>query len=356
MAGSRKVFIEEMPGLDVADAFRVDRRRDADNLVYGASYARHVARHRRVGDGCLGASAGRWATMAAGRKRRRPATLRELRYFGRENAAKRKNAEKSGDAVRAEVKTVAEDAGKMAEYIALGTPAETAEKAQRAANPLGVYDASTALYAAGMAPSASLTTAAEPTDVGRDDATDRRAEQYNRRLRESPNDVDLWLEFARFQDGRDDAAAAVTRSVRDEIRAAVFERALAANPTSVRLALARIAAHRDAWDGERTRAEWRRVAFAFPNEPLMWRDRLRDAATEFGHFSVGGVLKLYAKCFKCLDGVLRGTMKSHALRPNTAACMVGTCAFRSCFSNRCYCCFVDLQASVTQYFRPVPDL
>ena len=70
------------------------------------------------------------------------------------------------------------------------------------ANPLGVYDAGTALWAQGKGkqePSEDQSQAtAEDQMVA---SLSERTGDFNRRLREEPGDTQLWMEFIRYQVG-----------------------------------------------------------------------------------------------------------------------------------------------------------
>ena len=68
------------------------------------------------------------------------------------------------------------------------------------ANPLGVYDAGTALWAQGKGKQEA------PEDQSQATAQDQRVASlsektgdYNRRLREEPGDTQLWMEFIHYQ-------------------------------------------------------------------------------------------------------------------------------------------------------------
>lgn len=68
------------------------------------------------------------------------------------------------------------------------------------ANPLGVYDAGTALWAQGKGKQE------QPDDQNQNKAEEQRVASlmektgdFNRRLREEPGDTGLWMEFIRYQ-------------------------------------------------------------------------------------------------------------------------------------------------------------
>ena len=68
------------------------------------------------------------------------------------------------------------------------------------ANPLGVYDAGTALWAQGKGkqepPEDQSQTTAEDQRVA---SLSEKTGDFNRRLREEPGDTQLWMDFIRYQ-------------------------------------------------------------------------------------------------------------------------------------------------------------
>lgn len=78
----------------------------------------------------------------------------------------------------------------------------------------------------------------EESEEDEDNALKQMTRDFNEKLRERPNDVDLWLEFVAFQDkffmGRADASTA-------EKKLSILKRALEENPTSTALIRAYLA-------------------------------------------------------------------------------------------------------------------
>ena len=68
-------------------------------------------------------------------------------------------------------------------------------------NPLGVYDASTALWLQGKGQQGQQQQEQE-VQTGQNAALAGRTEEFNRRLREQPGDTQLWIQFIRYQVGR----------------------------------------------------------------------------------------------------------------------------------------------------------
>lgn len=86
-------------------------------------------------------------------------------------------------------------------YFPIVFPKSLGERLQTSsANPLGVYDAGTALWAQGKGKQE------QSDDQNQATAEDQRVAKlsektgdFNRRLREEPADTQLWLEFIRYQ-------------------------------------------------------------------------------------------------------------------------------------------------------------
>lgn len=78
------------------------------------------------------------------------------------------------------------------------------DKLQAWVNPLGVYDASTALWRQGKGQ--------QPLDQEKQEMhaghsvwqLTGRTEEFNRRLREQPSDTELWLQYIKYQVGKSD--------------------------------------------------------------------------------------------------------------------------------------------------------
>lgn len=67
-------------------------------------------------------------------------------------------------------------------------------------NPLGVYDSSTALWLQGKGQQEQTEPQKQDIPTGQSAALlAGRTEEFNRRLREQPEDTQLWIKFIRYQ-------------------------------------------------------------------------------------------------------------------------------------------------------------
>ncbi len=149
-----------------------------------------------------------------------------------------------------------------------------------------------------------------------------RTKEYNERLRQNPEDEDLWLEFVDFQDeslqstefsGKEEeketkkqkAAKNVVmkRNAVVEKKLAILKAALDKNPSSIRLAVRRLELSREVLETPVLDRQWKELIFLFPKNFELWRYYLRFASSYFTSFSVSKVLKVYRTCFSKLRQV-----------------------------------------------------
>jgi hypothetical protein len=135
-------------------------------------------------------------------------------------------------------------------------------------------------------------------------------EQYNRKLRENPNNINLWLEFINFQDefcpeagelGLYETNRGVAKSKKLEgvifrTKEAIFERSLKENPFSPSLKLAQLACVRNYWDSDVLQKEWKELLARNINNMDVWRKYFDYIESKSVVFTVSGLLKAYKKC------------------------------------------------------------
>lgn len=278
--GGSRVFIEEM-GLNPEHAFRLDNQKDEYNLIYGELYKMHVARYRSKGRGCLGSN----------QLTKKKFTARDMRYFAREN--------------RVYSYMEAKPVHKMPE---IGS--------EWSFIPL---------------PTVEVTETEEPEVTETQDAswTKRQYEEFNRRLREDPTNVDLWLEFVKFQNEFVSHTADPERqNIRlnqalYEIKSSVLKKALEKNPSSTRLKLVQLEVCRDHWEGDKATNTWKEFVFTNPSNPVIWLYYLRFVQSKFTSFTVNGTQKIYIKCLQTLKSLQEGSLKSHTAHAHTTEYMIG---------------------------------
>ncbi|XP_074649475.1 nuclear exosome regulator NRDE2-like isoform X2 [Tubulanus polymorphus] len=353
---SGKVFIEDMHGLIVEHAYRIDRKPDRLNLTYGELYKHHIARYRKFRYGILGYG-GALDQLFDYSKKRRARRLEAPRFFADEVARRLKSDENVIDLSADKTRMASEKGGKFhersdaAEDVAeLFLPLETKinekssvdEKSSASMNPLGVYDAGTELYIQGKPlkqPHAEEEIEAVTVDTSvieglketRDQFIRRKTTEYNKHLRLNVGDVATWLEFVEFQDELDadnykTMTTAATKdernsrrrlsAIRVEKKVAIIDRAIESNPGSVDLRLARLELCDDVWNYEQLSKEWDRLLFHHVNSIEMWRRYLKFTQSRMQTFSLSTMLKTYQKCLSTLIQLYDGKLRSHTLPVN----------------------------------------
>nr|XP_015205763.1 PREDICTED: protein NRDE2 homolog [Lepisosteus oculatus] len=305
--------------------FCVDKKADPANWEYKSLYRADIARYKRKGNCPLGLNPKTqgvtWDDSASEKKKGEKRQAQE-RYFSR---AGRQLLSAEGAPVRPRAEPPSPRGG----FLPLpDCPEEGASAAAAPSwlNPLGIYDSSTALWLQGKgqpegeAPPPGALCAAGPA---------ARAEEYNRRLRENPADVQTWMEFVRFQDElmAGPSAFSMTESDSDkgkrslrvtvEKKVSILERAIESSPGSVELKLARLELCQELWEPSTLLKEWKKLIFLHPNNTELWRKYLVFSQSQFSTFSVLKVNGVYGKCLSTLAAVHDGSMVSHPALPGT---------------------------------------
>ncbi|CAL8291641.1 unnamed protein product [Gadus morhua 'NCC'] len=314
--------------------FCVDNKPDQANWTYKSLYRGDVARYRRKGSSSLGLDprfqAISWEESEQSAKKKKKADAKRRRadrYFSKD----------SQELLRAEPAVpslprigAGDEPPRIIDFITLAgegglSRGETAGRVLTSpANPLGVYDAGTALWAQGKGKQEA------PEDQSQATAQDQRVASlsektgdYNRRLREEPGDTQLWMEFIHYQDeqsetvfgggGEPDSAERRRASYRGvvEKKLSVAERAVALNPSCVALQLERLRLCRELWEPAALAKEWKKLVFLHPNSPSLWREYLLFTQSHFSTFTVSRVNAAYGKCLSTLSAVQDGSMVSH---------------------------------------------
>uniref|UniRef100_A0A8C4ZMM6 NRDE-2, necessary for RNA interference, domain containing n=1 Tax=Gadus morhua TaxID=8049 RepID=A0A8C4ZMM6_GADMO len=304
--------------------FCVDNKPDQANWTYKSLYRGDVARYRRKGSSSLGLDprfqAISWEESEQSAKKKKKADVKRRRadrYFSKD----------SQELLRAETPVpslprigAGDELPRMIDFITLAAGRVLTSPA----NPLGVYDAGTALWAQGKgkqeAPEGQSQATAQDQRVA---SLSEKTGDYNRRLREEPGDTQLWMEFIHYQDeqsetgfgggGEPDSAERRRASYRGvvEKKLSVAERAVALNPSCVALQLERLRLCRELWEPAALAKEWKKLVFLHPNSPSLWREYLLFTQSHFSTFTVSRVNAAYGKCLSTLSAVQDGSMVSH---------------------------------------------
>ena len=304
---SKKVFIEEVGG-SWKNAFREDRKGDKTNLSGSGFYARDVAKYKTRVKIPLGKNL----------KKHRQKVLEENPRFHHKVYVKQIN--KAKDVIRITKETSARPSTSLVqdfkrEYLTLVLKENIPQQPQTAAesmtvglNPLGIYSETTVDYLAGIG---GLGEKEKDSAVFENSDIELRRIEFNTKLREKPQDVNLWLEFIDFQDealretifeSNDDKESKKTRKKNGEIlrakalterKLAICRSAIEKNTRSIDLAVKRLELSRDLLDSKTLDQQWKELIFVYPENIALWKRYLLFIQTHYIRFSISETIKAY---------------------------------------------------------------
>ena len=163
-------------------------------------------------------------------------------------------------------------------------------------------------------------------------------ESFNKRLREEPTNIALWMEWIEFQPQLlhyqnttpENQIGPQKKSTRDtiaDLRLAIIEKALERNPASVELHLRKLALTEGVVEKEVLLKQWKALLFQFPHRCDLWKSYLKFRSTHVHYFTVSSCLKAYEKCFETLRGIQSGQIVSHKLPADGQTQMIGDYIF-----------------------------
>uniref|UniRef100_A0A673C0Y1 NRDE-2, necessary for RNA interference, domain containing n=1 Tax=Sphaeramia orbicularis TaxID=375764 RepID=A0A673C0Y1_9TELE len=306
-------------------SFCVDRKPDRANWTYKSLYKGDVARYKRKGRSSLGLDACRqeisWEDLT---KKQR-------------GGDKKKGADRYFSTVSRQLLRSVPPLPTLSNHITLldittlwfVNPGDRSQMSL--VNPLGVYDSSTALWLQGKGKQDEKEH--QTQDVQTDQNTvvlAGRTEEFNRRLREQPDNIQLWIEFIKYQDelsatafgGEEEHKAnnpaehhkSSYRAVLEK-KLSIAERAVATNPGCIALQLERLKICQELWESSALAKEWKKLVFLHPNSAPLWREYLLFTQSYFSTFTVSKVNSAYGKCLSTLSAVRDGSMVSHPALP-----------------------------------------
>uniref|UniRef100_A0A3Q3DW62 NRDE-2, necessary for RNA interference, domain containing n=1 Tax=Hippocampus comes TaxID=109280 RepID=A0A3Q3DW62_HIPCM len=317
-------WLDDIPS-PTAQPFCVDSKSDASNWTYKSLYRGDVARYKRKGISSLGLDPRR----------------QEIRWEDTKKKHKGGDKKKGTDryffpACRLLLRSQPplQTLPRVCESsdVTNSNPFLPLEDTISSVNPLGVYDSTTALWLQGKGKQ-------DPTDHhdNHNSETGQEAqlltgqtEEFNRKLREQPEDTQLWLKFIRYQD---ELSAAVFGGEEEqqgkellerrkssykavlEKKLSIAERAVATNPGCVALQRERLRICQELWEPSALAKEWKKLVFLHPNSGPLWREYLLFTQSYFSNFSVSKVNSAYGKCLSMLSAVRDGSMVSHPALP-----------------------------------------
>ncbi|KAF1799857.1 NRDE-2, necessary for RNA interference-domain-containing protein [Mucor lusitanicus] len=137
----------------------------------------------------------------------------------------------------------------------------------------------------------------------------QRTIDFNRKLDQEPHNVQLWLDFIRFQDevaaGLDPANSSNNnKSSLNEVKLSIFEKALDHNPTDEELIHAYLTCGAETWETLKLLREWDTMLKQHPDSIRLWAEYINLRQTNFASFS-------YTQCVKVFEDAL-STLKRQA--------------------------------------------
>ncbi|CAM4645989.1 unnamed protein product [Leuciscus chuanchicus] len=311
--------------------FCIDRRADRANWEYKSLYRGDIARYKRKGDSCLGLDFRmqdvNWADRGPEKKR---VVKKPERYFCPSTLQQLRS-----DSLPALPRLSEGSAATSDSYIKLPTCTEEQGSSTQApvswVNPLGVYDPGTSLWLEGKGqPEVKGDPQGVKVQGSSSTLLSARVEEFNRKLRENPTDIQMWLDFLHFQDelafgsgsfsadsdGDSDMRKMSLRAVLEK-KLSIVDRAVESNPANVDLKLEKLCLCKELWEPAVLQKEWKKLVFVHPNSAPLWRKYLLFTQSHFSTFSVSKVNGVFGKCLSTLSAVQDGSMVSHPPLPGT---------------------------------------
>ncbi|XP_014725360.1 PREDICTED: protein NRDE2 homolog [Sturnus vulgaris] len=331
VSSSRSIWLDDIQA-PTADTFRIDKKPDPANWAYKSLYRGDIARYKRKGESCLGIDAKKHCiTWDDSTSKRKQAQSRPERYFTKNNV---KMLNTDGILVCNKNSPSDPPAFIPVSQVETDDSSDTTE-----VNPLGIYDTSTTVWLQGKgcksADNESVNTqqTIQEPGINTNSVLMTKVEEYNRKVRENPRDINAWMEFISFQDelmrgpgpyaskGEQESRRKSLRLILEK-KLAILERAIESNPSNVDLKLARLKLCTEFWEPPALIKEWQKLIFLHPNNPEMWKKYLLFCQSQFTTFSVSKINSLYGKCLTTLAAVQDGSMVSHPLLPGTEEAML----------------------------------
>ena len=153
--------------------------------------------------------------------------------------------------------------------------------------------------------------------------------EYNTRLLNNPHDIQLWVEFIKFQEealiwgalpfsqpddingSRTSGSLRQQRLALNERKIAIYERALEKNPLSEVLLVGYLGLVQEVWDTERLVKQWKDIVFKQPNRSLLWLKYIEFCQSRFSFYRSLSLMTLYQKAISTLSSILDQSLLSH---------------------------------------------
>ncbi|XP_016061177.1 PREDICTED: protein NRDE2 homolog isoform X1 [Miniopterus natalensis] len=324
-AGRHCVWLEDIQAL-TGETFRTDKKPDPANWEYKSLYRGDIARYKRKGDSCLGINPKKQCISWEGASTEKRRSHKHVeRYFTRKNVGLMST---DGVAISSHTEPLSSEPVSFIPVKGLDDVAPVTTWL----NPLGIYDQSTTLWLQGQGPSEQESKQPDSQPDRENALLKAKVEEFNRRVRENPQDIQLWMAFVAFQDEvmRSPGLYAIEEGEQKRKRSlklilekklAILERAIESNQSSVDLKLAKLKLCTEFWEPSTLLREWQKLIFLHPNNTALWQKYLLFCQSQFSTFSVSKIHSLYGKCLSTLSAVKDGSILSHPELPGTEVAM-----------------------------------
>lgn len=264
-----------------SDLFKIDRRRDKDNLMYDGLYAGDVPKYR------VKQSKEPKSKSKAGR-------YFNVKLLNKVDDCNRKNSNKST--------AICPDIGE--DFIRLSDSSE-----------LATGQPNRPLYE----PAAETEISTNEISYEHQELHDR-TRQFNSYLNKNTHDVDRWIEFIEFQDElmfvrSDSREARKSKSEPNDVYLAekklmVLEKALKANPANVRLMILKLELLKSTKEPAELAKEWENLAFVHPNNFEITTNHLKFIATHISYFNVANLNRFFGRYMEKIVQYQEGHLRS----------------------------------------------
>ncbi|XP_004476119.2 nuclear exosome regulator NRDE2 [Dasypus novemcinctus] len=320
--GHRSVWLEDIQAL-TREYFRTDKKPDPANWEYKSLYRGDIARYKRKGDSCLGINPKKQCISWDGASTQKKHSHKHVeRYFTKKNVGL---MNMDGVAVSKTEPPLSESTL----FIPVKGSDDIVASVTTWLNPLGIYDHSTTQWLQGQGPSEQELKQPDSQPDRENAILKAKVEEFNRKVRENPQDIHLWMAFVAFQDEvmRSPGLYAIDEGELEkrrrslklvlEKKLAILERAIESNQSSVELKLAKLKLCTEFWEPSTLVKEWQKLIFLHPNNTALWQKYLLFCQSQFSTFSVSKIHSLYGKCLSTLSAVNDGSILSHPALPGT---------------------------------------
>ncbi|WAR20085.1 NRDE2-like protein, partial [Mya arenaria] len=319
---TKHIFLNDVYDIAPDHPFKLDRAPDKNSLTYGSLYTGHVAEYRTTCNQCVG-SLGK-VPMFVYEKVKKKDKSAGNRYYDRENRKlgnqypKERIVMNLGDSNNVET---------MPEFVAFGKDTTIGAIGVKVGDSQNVRDTildpATSLYVQGMGGKSEIDN--KEDIIVELDETRVKVVEYNRKLRENPGSIKLWLDFAKFQDSISAEANLKKESVNEkkmtekavlEKKISIIEKALGHNPGHIDLLLAKIELSAEIVDSSKINKDLEQLLFVHPANTKLWKYHLMFNQSRLTVFTVAKQCKLYHKCFKMLLKIHTGVLQTHSVPEN----------------------------------------